>query len=398
MVPAAGSVLASPVIADWDPEPDYFFHWVRDSAIVMRTVVELMADAATDRARRRWRGHFEEFVRFSLALSGLDGAQFLSRSGHRQATRRGARKFLRRDAELRALAGDKLLGEPRFNPDGTIDILRWSRPQYDGPALRALACLRYLAAGGAPAEEVVALLRQDLGFTLRHAGRRCIGPWEMAGQNLHHYYVALVQLGALVHDRDWAGDATAEWIAAEQRLRARLDRHWSERHQVYAATWPIAAESTDDLIDAATLLAVLDADLPDGPHSILDPRVRATQAAIERLFARKLPINRRRPAEQAPALGRFRGDRYFGGGAWYVTTLAAAALCYRLAPCPGQDRAALVGRGDAVMARVRALTPQDGSLSEQVDRTTGAPTSARHLTWSYAAFISTARLRARAVA
>src|SRR3546814_19157261 len=38
VVPTAGSVLASPVFADWDPEPDYFFHWVRDSANVMRSV------------------------------------------------------------------------------------------------------------------------------------------------------------------------------------------------------------------------------------------------------------------------------------------------------------------------------------------------------------------------
>lgn len=397
VVPAAGSVLASPVIADWDPEPDYFFHWVRDSAIVMRTVAELMEDAPTDPERRRWRRHFEDFVRFSLALSSLNGAQFLEHSRHRQTTRPGARKFLRRDAEIRALAGDKLLGEPRFNPDGTIDILRWSRPQYDGPALRALACLRYLAAGGPQTEELVLLLCQDLGFTLRHAGRRCIGPWEEAGQNVHHYYVALVQLGGLVHGRDWAGDAAGRWRAAEQRLRGGLDQHWSEAHQVYAAMRPATAESADDIVDAAILLAVLDADLPEGPHSVQDPRVHATQAAIERLFARELPINHRPPG-QAPALGRFRGDRYFGGGAWYVTTLAAAALSYRLARCPGQDRAALVRRGDAFMARVRALTPEDGALSEQVDRATGAPASARHLTWSYAAFVSTARLRARAAA
>src|SRR3546814_13984417 len=48
------------------------------------------------------------------------------------------------------------------------------------------------------------------------------------------------------------------------------------------------------------------------------------------------------------------------------------------------------------MATLRALTPADGALSEQVDRETGAQTSARHLTWSYAAFVSTARLRAQA--
>lgn len=398
VVPVPGSVLASPVIADWDPEPDYFFHWIRDSAIVMRVVAELMEDATTTTEGERWRRYFEDFVRFSLALSRLDGARFLRLSRHRQLTRPDARKFLRRDAEIRALSGDKLLGEPRFNPDGTIDILRWSRPQYDGPALRALACLRYLAAGGPQTEDVVRLLRQDLGFTLRHAGRRGIGSWEEAGQHSHHYYVALVQLGALLHGRDWAGDAAVAWRAAEKRLRTGLDRHWSEAQQVYAAIRPPVANSADDLVDAATLLAVVDADLPEGPHSAEDPRVQATQTAIEGLFARQLPINLRRPAGQAPALGRSRGDRYFGGGAWYVTTLAAAALSYRLALRPGQDRAALIRKGDAVMTGVRALTPADGSLSEQVDRVTGAPSSARDLTWSYAAFVSTARLRARAVA
>jgi glucoamylase len=397
VVPAAGSVLASTAIADWDPEPDYFFHWVRDSAIVMRTVAELAGDAATAAERERWCRHFEDFVRFSLALSSLDGAQFLRHSRHRQLARHGARQFLRPDAEIRALTGDKLLREPRFNPDGTIDVLCWSRPQYDGPALRALACLRYLAVGGERNEEIICLLRQDLAFTLRHAGRRCIGPWEEAGQRCHHYYVALVQLGALVHGRDCAGAAAAAWHAAEQRLRAGLDRHWSESQGVYAAMRPATAESADDLVDAASLLAVLDADLPEGPHSVEDPRVQATQGVLEDLFARELPINLDRPPEQAPALGRSRGDRYFGGGAWYVTSLAAAALSYRLALSPGQDRAALIRKGDAVMARVRALTPADGSLSEQVDRATGAPSSARHLTWSYAAFVSTARLRARAL-
>jgi len=394
VVPAAGSVLASPAIADWNPEPDYFFHWVRDSAIVMRSVAELMEDAPSESERRRWRGLFEDFVRFSLALSRLDGAQFLGSSRYRQSTQEAARKFLRPAAEIRALAGEKLLAEPRFNPDGTIDILRWSRPQFDGPALRALACLRYLAAGAPLAEELALLLRQDLAFTLGHAGRRSIGPWEEAGQKAYHYYVALVQLGALVHGRAWAGDAAGVWRAAEVRLRAGLDRHWSPAHQVYVAMRPVAsAESADDLVDTATLLAVLDADLPDGPHSAGDPRVQATAAALERIFARELPINRNLPAGEAPALGRWRGDRYFGGGAWYVTTLSAAALLYRLARCPGQDRAERIRRGDAFMVRVRALTPPDGALSEQVDRATGVPRSARDLTWSYAAFLSTARLR-----
>ena len=397
VIPVRGSVLASPVIADWDPEPDYFFHWLRDSAIVMRTVAELMEDAATEAERARWREHFEDFSRFSLALSHLDGPAFLSASRHRQATRRGFRKFLRPDGEIRRLAGDALLGEPRFNPDGTIDIFRWSRPQYDGPALRALACLRYVAAGGPATHALTGLLRLDLDFTLRHAGKRCIGPWEEGEQNAHHYYVALAQLGALVHGRAWAGENSRAWRAVEERLRAGLDQHWSEHHRVYRAIRPAPGDSAKALLDSATVLAVLDADLPDGPHSVRDPRAQATLAALEAVFARVLPINRDRPDGRGPALGRSAGDRYFGGGAWYVTTLAAAGFYYRLAQCPGQERAALIERGDSFMATVRALTPSDGAFSEQVDRTTGAQISARHLTWSYAAFTSTARLRRQAL-
>ncbi|HZD92314.1 MAG TPA: glycoside hydrolase family 15 protein, partial [Pseudolabrys sp.] len=152
-------------------------------------------------------------------------------------------------------------------------------------------------------------------------------------------------------------------------------------------------DSAEDLVDAAVLLAVLDADLPHEPHSIGDPCVQKTQSAIESLFGREFPINRGRAA---PALGRSRGDRYFGGGAWYPTTLAAASLCYRRALHTPHIEAAMIARGDAFMATVRALTPADGALSEQIDRTTGAQTSARHLTWSYAAFVAAARLRARA--
>ena len=392
VAPVRGSVLASPVIANWDPEPDYFFHWLRDSAIVMRAVAGLMEDAETGAERARWRGAFEDFVRFSLALSRLDGAALVAHDDYRQRTSPEARKFLRPEAEVRSLVGDALLGEPRFNPDGTIDVLQWARPQYDGPALRALACLRYLAGGGALTDDLDALLRRDLDFTAHHAGAPCIGPWEEGDENTHHYYTALVQLGALVHGRAFVDETRR--AAAERTLRDRLDRHWSERHQVIMAMWPPRADSADDLIDAAALLAVLDADLPEGPHSVADPRVHKTQSALERLFGREFPINRGR-AE--PALGRSRGDRYFGGGAWYPTTLVAAGLHYRRASHAPQVGAALIARGDGVMATVRALTPADGALSEQVDRTTGRQTSARHLTWSYAAFVETARLRKQAV-
>jgi glucoamylase len=391
IVPARGSVLASPAIADWNPEPDYFFHWVRDSAIVMSVVANLMEDASDVGERERWTRHFEDFIAFSLRLTGLEGRSALV-SLREERIRPEVRKYLRDEHELRALSGDALLGEPRFNADGTLDIFRWSRPQFDGPALRALACLRFLAAGGNESGEINTLLQRDLDFTARYTDECCIGPWEEGDENAQHYHVGVVQLGALVHGRGRIDEDKRS--AAEARLRERLQLHWSAQHGVYVAILPPKSDQRDDLIDAASLLAVLDADLADGPHSIADVRVWTTLDALERLFAQIFPINAGRTA---PALGRSRGDRYFKGGAWYPTTLAAASLCYRRALREPASRAQMLARGDAYMQTVRDLTPPDGRLSEQVDRATGAPISARDLTWSYAAFIAAARLRDKTV-
>jgi len=390
-VPARGSVLASPAIADWNPEPDYFFHWVRDSAIVMSVVADLMADAADARERARWARYFEEFVTFSLRLTELEGESAVA-SLNGERIRPEVRKYLRDEAELRALSGETVLGEPRFNADGTVDIFRWARPQFDGPALRALACLHFIAAGGNESGELATLLQRDLDFTARHAGERCIGPWEEGDENAHHYHVGVVQLGALMHGRGRIDESTR--AAAEARLRKLLELHWSAQHGVYVAILPPRSDARDDLIDTASLLAVLDADLADGAHSIADARIWATLDALDELFVKIFPINAGRAA---PALGRSRGDRYFGGGAWYPTTLAAASLCYRCASRDPAAHAQMLARGDEYMRTVRDLTPPDGSLSEQVDRTTGVPVSARDLTWSYAAFIAAARLRNMAV-
>ena len=97
-------------------------------------------------------------------------------------------------------------------------------------------------------------------------------------------------------------------------------------------------------------------------------------------------------------MGRYAGDVYYSGGAYYFSTLGAAEFCYlaacRLAPQAAQS---WLQRGDAFLETVRSFTPPEGDLSEQFDQTTGAQSSARHLTWSYAAFISATAARGRAL-
>jgi glucoamylase len=128
--------------------------------------------------------------------------------------------------------------------------------------------------------------------------------------------------------------------------------------------------------------------------------MQATLERLEQLFDRLYAINRDRPPARAPAMGRYEGDVYFSGGAYYFSTLGAAELCFRAAAAHAAgsvERGAWIAHGDAFLETVRTFTPASGDLSEQFDRNTGQQTSAKHLAWSYAAFVSCVAARREVV-
>jgi glucoamylase len=124
--------------------------------------------------------------------------------------------------------------------------------------------------------------------------------------------------------------------------------------------------------------------------------MHATLERLDSLFDAAYDINRGRPSERGPAMGRYAGDVYYSGGAYFFSTLGAAEFCFRAAQ-GAVDAAAWIHRGDAYLRTVRAYIPSDGAMSEQFDQRTGAQTSARELAWSYAAFISCVHARREAI-
>jgi len=375
-----GSVVASPVLAAYDPDPDYFFHWYRDSAVVMDALRVLYEDGTLgDEALEL----FAQFVHFSLGLDALDGRTLVENRQWRARVQPDFVRFLRDDAELSQLHGERIRGETRVNADGTLDISSWPRPQHDGIATRALTLRRWLALPAldpAVREAASRLLGADQQYTRRHWPEPSFDIWEE--EFGLHYYTLCTAAAAL------AGDAAC---AAIHRL---LDGFWDSHDGYYHSRVLHDGAATTKQLDIAVILAVVHADLPGLRHSPEDPRVHATLAHLEALFAGEYPINEHRPAGAGPAMGRYAGDAYYSGGAYYFSTLGAAQLCYLAAGRLGGTAAqAWMRRGDAFIATVRAYTPESGDLSEQFDGRTGIQTSARHLTWSYAAFISAAAAR-----
>ena len=386
--PAPGSVIAAIGSANDESEPDYFFHWLRDSAAIMDAGLVLIAE---DIAADNWKQHFADFVHFSHRLTKISGARFVAEHRDReQHTLPELRQFLRPDAELSQIEGDRALGDVRYNADGTIDFLKWSRPQHDGVATRALTCLRFLGAGAVPNEvqdDVAALIRIDLDYTLKYAGQPCVDIWEE--ENARHYYTVLVQAAALGMGASWAqgrgeADYAARLAAKAEELEKLLEAFWSQEQEFLVSRIMPPGQATTKDLDAAVILGVLHSGRLEGPHSIADPRVAATLAKLEALFAADYALNRE--AGAGLALGRYKGDVYFSGGAYFFCTFGAAEFYYKLAAQTGD--VALIAKGDAITEMARRSIPDTGEISEQFDQTTGEQTSAKNLTWSHAAFLT----------
>lgn len=377
VVPAPGSVLASPLNALWDPEPDYFYHWVRDAAVVMSVAPILRR--SDDEA---WQQRFADYVRFSLMIATRAGPET---NPLRAGTGPEHQRFLRPDAELRALTSEALLDEPRVNADGTPDLERWSRPQFDGPALRALSCLAW---DGAALDGMDALLALDLDHVLRHAAHPSIGPWEEEPPAVHGFILlaqrAALRAGTDRLDADMVGAAIA-------RIEAALSDLWCEACGHLRAS----SAAAPGISDAGVVLGALLGDPHEATFGLADPRVIATANHVESWSRDLFAIS----SETAPLVGRWPDDRYFGGNPWLPTSLGFAEFHFRRAAMhlSEAERRGCLARGTAILDAVRRVVADAGPLPEQIDRTTGAPVACRDLTWSHAAFIAAVEARRTAL-
>ena len=341
-------------------------------------------------------------------------------------------QYVRPDEEIAAVIGDAVLAEARVNPDGTLDFTRWARPQTDGPALQVLALTRWRDAQPILDETLRAamleLVVSDLDFIQSHASKRSFDIWEE--EFGYHYYTQLVQVEALARGAEWlaeAGDSAGARVMPFPPRTNSLLASTPIGALLTAITARGAASSAARRIRLSTSQSFSACFMPDARRertSVLDPKAQATLTALEDLFDAEYAINRRRPSDGGPAMGRYANDTYYGGNPWYLATLAAAEFYFKLAIAllsgakmavasenerfrrrliaaegareSADFAAAAFEYGDSFMRTVKAFTPPSGDLSEQFDRTTGEQTSAKHLAWSYAAFITAAASRRRA--
>ena len=401
-----GVVVASPS----QHNPDYWYHWVRDAALVMDLIVDQYENSTVPEKKATYLNLIWDYVEFS-------------KLNQQTPTPSGGP------------------GEPKFNVDGTAFIGPWGRPQNDGPALRALTLIRFAKnlIREAKTEEVnrlFSIIKYDLEFVSHHWREPCFDLWEEIKGI--HFYTLLVQHQSMVDGASFLallGDAGASnWYVKQAKLmEEELNKFWENRKGYLVSTRDRVGgiDYKRSNLDSSVLLGVLHADSSD-VFSVSNPKVQATVLKTKQAFKALYSINQSGPS--GVAIGRYPEDKYDGysssgdGNPWILTTNAMAEYYFLLrnyysrrgeilindenlpffkdlgfSPSIGVVRSSerlfsqilnrLQSEGDEYFVRVKFHVDSDGQMAEQMNRWSGFLQGARDLTWSYASFLTALEAR-----
>ena len=387
-VQQTGAVVAAPDVET--PGGSYYYHWMRDGALTMRSVLETTPDFSHAQAL------LESYTKWVL--------------GRQSAT---------------AVNGIDVRIEPKFMiPNGEVFTGAWCRPQNDGPGLRATSLVLFanelLKRGdkdfvlanlwtGSDGVQKGGAIKHDLDWVVNGWSTSTCDLWEEV-QSTDFFWNRVTMKKAMLIGSTFAqsmGDSAsaATYAATAKSIDTALAVHW---------TGTFVTESSNRQRDGAVFVGFNDGfHASDGRYAPTSVEVASTMNVLNTAFCSEYSINTKDTAAGVPGvlIGRYPGDKYAGGNPWVLTTAALGQLLYRAASytlshgLPSSEALEQFGAalnvefpqtaeaaaevfaaaGDSVMLRLRKHVGADGGhLAEQMDRNTGAQMSAEDLTWSYA--------------
>jgi glucoamylase len=365
-----GMVVASPSRSN----PDYYFDWVRDTALTYRALVdfyELKKDQKIKNMIFTWI-NAEAYRQNQPTFTGL--------------------------------------GEPKYFIDGSGYTGGWGRPQNDGPALRALTMIKFarillqegnqdyvlknLYHGVIPADSVI---KKDLEYVAHHWRESSFDLWEE--ENGMHFYTLLSQHTALQEGAKLAkelGDLGAsDFYQMQSNLIAQfiksqfIDSEIGILTTIRRVNGGLGYKHSN--LDVAPLLAFIHTSPYQKILSMKSAPVRKYIETLTNTFKNLYSINKAYP-ELGVGIGRYPEDRYDGyqtsgvGNPWFLSTLALGEYyCHARSETKNLRYDEIV---EKQIARVLFHSDRTGSLSEQFNHQSGNMQGARELTWSHNSFLT----------
>jgi len=387
-----GGIVAAP---DLDtPGGSYYYHWMRDGALTMRSLQETASSFSEVEATVKSYVKWVLKVQNEVDPNGID-----------------------------------VRTEPKFMlPNGEVFSAGWCRPQNDGPGLRAITLMiaaeslmdnsetpyvqQYLWTGN-PNSYHGGAIKYDLDYIITGYNSNTCDLWEEI-KDTDMFWNRITMKKALIMGAKFAtkmGDSAsaAQYTATMNLINATLySNHFNGG---------FVQETNSRTRDSAVIVGFNDGfDESDSQFAPTSYEVAATVSSYNTMFCSQYAINTADTANKIPGVlyGRYQGDTYAGGNPWVLSTSALAGLFYRGANyilangLPSSDALAMwqkafnspvplsastvcaaaeifAAQGDGVMLRLRSHVLARGfHLDEQIDRNSGQQCSAEDLTWSYA--------------
>ncbi|CAE6533389.1 unnamed protein product [Rhizoctonia solani] len=397
-----GVVIASPSKTD----PDYVYTWTRDSALVYKVLVDQYISG-----------------RDNSLLQGIYD-WIASQTRLQQVT----------NPSGTVAAGG--LGEPKFHINETEFTGSWGRPQRDGPALRATTFITFandqLGKGKRSyVQSIWPAIKLDLDYVSQFWNASGYDLWEEVYGSSFFTLAAShrsLRQGAALATKLGYGSLASKYTEQAVNVLCFLQSFWDPTKSYIISNINSQADGSRTGLDVNSILTSVHQFDPEAGcdadtfQPCSDRALRNHKAVVDS-FRPVYVINSNYSKSEGVAIGRYTEDVYYNGNPWYLATFAAAEQLYyatytwlklgkiqitqlslpffqQIYPSAKVGTYSVISKdGLAILFAVRKYADQfvlvnkkfvgpGGSMAEQFDRATGAPTSAVDLTWSYASAIT----------
>lgn len=320
-----GAVIASPSIAGPDFSQDYYYDWMRDAALTMNEVTSLYEQSAAENEKTILRSYLVNYV-----------------------------NWVKNAQSQPSLNGISVLGEPKFNIDGTVFTGDWARPQNDGPALRAITLIHIanIALKENDFSDLLntlynplapgSLIKTDLEYTAKIWSEKSIELWEeVLG---FQFFTLAVQRKALFEGANLAyrmeDSEAADYYREQARFIEKLmDQHWHDGLGYYNETLTAIGTKGGGLT-ISVLMGLLYGRInrADDHYAITNEKSLSnayyTRYTFEGFY--QINIKNNELGRGGPLIGRYQNDIYDGyqsiyGHPWFLSTNLFAEFYYTVA-------------------------------------------------------------------
>ena len=349
-----GIIIASP-----SEVPPYKYHWIRDSALVMRTIMDMYSIT-------------KDPIYFQYIINYIENESKLQ--------------------ELDTISG---LGEPKYNINCTAFNGEWGRPQNDGPALRGIMLFKIIELFNYKYDTIinnliVPILVKDIKYIQENYNKESYDIWEeIKGW---HFYTRMVHLkflkDSLRYKRLFNKLINFQLIEeCCQKLGESLKDHICDNHIISSFN---SSGSISKYHDAANILAYCHIDYDKDILKIV-PLEYINDTCLKLLYS----FRKKYSDDELNLIGRYPNDKYYDGQIWIICSLALGQIyielyknrnimkydspMHRSKSNPNNN---YIEVANEILERILTLDP-NLILPEQFNPTTNEMISANKLTWNY---------------